>query len=118
MALTISSANARPTAFTLSLVDRDGTVRYQSSAIENLLGYRPEQIAGNAWFTFLHHDDAHAVESQFTDLVDEGGKTARWIIRFRSAEGGWRPVEVRARNLLSDPDVDGVLLSLRAMPDA
>jgi PAS domain S-box-containing protein len=105
-------------AFTLSLVDRDGRVRYQSAAIENLLGYRPEQVAGNAWFTFLHDEDADVVESQFARLVDAGGESARWIIRFRSAEGGWRPVEVRARNLLADPDVDGVLLSLRALPES
>jgi len=105
------------TAFTLSLVDRDGTVRYQSSSIRRLLGYGPEDVAGNAWFSFLHADDATAVRAQFSDMVEREWHQARWVIRFRAAAGGWRPLEVRARNLLADPDVGGVLLSFRPMPE-
>jgi PAS domain S-box-containing protein len=109
-------SDAARSAFTLALVDGDGLVRYQSSAIQSLLGYRPEDIAGNAWFSFLHADDAGAVRNQFQELIHGGGQQARWVIRFRAASGGWQAVEVRARNLLEDPDVEGVLLSLRAMP--
>jgi PAS domain S-box-containing protein len=105
-------------AFTLSLVDQEGTVRYQSSAIEQLLGYKPEDVAGAPWFAFLHTEDAEPVREQFADMVSQGNEQARWILRFRAAAGDWRPVEVRARNLLTDPDVGGVLLSLRAVPAA
>lgn len=108
--------NAAQSAFTLALVDGEGLVRYQSSAVQNLLGYRPEDLAGNAWFSFLHADDAGAVRNQFQELIAGNGQQARWIIRFRAASGGWQAVEVRARNLLKDPDVEGVLLSLRAVP--
>lgn len=103
--------------FTLSLVDRDGTVRYQSAAIQHLLGYRPGDVAGAAWFSLLHADDAGAVRAQFSDMIEQPEADARWIIRFRAAEGGWRPIEVRAKNLLQDPDVASVLLSLRPMPE-
>jgi PAS domain S-box-containing protein len=103
-------------AFTLSLVDGEGTVQFQSAAIEQLLGYKPEELAGSAWFSFLHSDDAEPVRSQFSDMVSQGSEHARWVLRFRSAAGGWRAVEVRARNLLMDPDVGGVLLSLREVP--
>lgn len=103
-------------AFPLSLVDQDGTVQYQSAAIERLLGYKPEDVAGAAWFSFLHAEDAAPVQSQFSEMVKGGGEQARWVLRFRSAGGDWRPVEVRARNLLADPDVGGVLLTLRAVP--
>lgn len=103
-------------AFTLSLVDGEGNVQYQSSAIERLLGYKPDDMAGEAWFEFLHAEDAGPVRVQFADMVSSGDEQARWVLRFRAAGGGWRPVEVRARNLLTDPDVGGVLLSLRAVP--
>lgn len=101
----------------LSLVDDEGTVRYQSAAIERLLGYKPEELAGAPWFSFLHDDDAVPVRLQFTEMVRRGTEGARWVLRFREAGGGWRPVEVRARNLLADPDVGGVLLTLRALPE-
>lgn len=102
-------------SYTLSLVDRDGTVQYQSSAIESLLGYKADDMAGSAWFSFVHKEDAQPVQHEFDDLVNQGGGQARWMLRFRAAEGGWQPVEVCARNLLTDPDVGGVLLSLRTI---
>lgn len=109
-----SSQLQRP-SYTLSLVDREGRVQYQSSAVEALLGYKPDDMAGSAWFSFVHNEDALPVQSQFAEMIDQGDEQARWVLRFRAAEGGWQPVEVRARNLLSDPDVRGILLSLRAM---
>ena len=102
-------------SYTLSLVDKEGNVQYQSSAVEALLGYKPEEMAGSAWFSFVHTEDASPVQSQFDEMVNRGNEQARWILRFRAARGGWQPIEVRARNLLADPDVRGVLLSLRAV---
>lgn len=112
--MSVSTQAQRP-SYTLSLVDQEGKVQYQSAAVEALLGYRPDEIAGAAWFSFVHNDDAKPVQSQFARMVSSGDEQARWVLRFRAAEGGWTPVEVRARNLLADPDVRGILLSLRAM---
>jgi PAS domain S-box-containing protein len=111
---TTTQALHRP-SYTISLVDEEGNVQYQSSAVEALLGYKPDEMAGSAWFSYVHGDDAPPVQSQFNEMVSRGGEQARWILRFRAARGTWQPVEVRARNLLSDPDVCGVLLSLRAV---
>lgn len=110
----MNSPLQRP-SFTLTLVDREGTVQYQSSAVETLLGFKPEEMAGSAWFSFVHTEEAGSVRDQFRELIRQNGEQARWVLRFREAEGGWRPVEVRAKNLLEDPDVQGVLLSLRAV---
>jgi HTH-type transcriptional regulator, bacterioopsin transcriptional activator and related proteins len=112
----VSSHGRAPDAFTLSLVDGLGHVRYQSSGWQSMLGYRPDQVDGCDWFSFLHADDAAAVREQFQALVDAGAESGRWIVRFRAAGGGSLPLEVRARNLLSDPDVRGILLSLRQVP--
>lgn len=112
--MSISVQSQRP-SYTLSLVDKEGRVQYQSSAVEALLGYKPDDMAGTAWFSFVHTEDAQPVQNQFAAMVDQGAEQARWVLRFRAAEGGWQPVEVRARNLLADPDVRGILLSLRAV---
>lgn len=111
---TVTQALQRP-SYTLSLVDQQGNVQYQSCAIEALLGYKPEEMAGMAWFSFVHTEDALPVQNQFDDMVSRGSEQARWILRFRAARGDWQPIEVRARNLLADPDVRGILLSLRAV---
>ena len=110
-----TALNPHRPSYTLSLVDRDGLVQYQSSAVEALLGYKPDDLAGAAWFSFVHSEDVQPVQDQFEDLVSRGGAQARWVLRFRAAEGGWQPVEVYARNLMADPDVAGILLSLRAV---
>jgi PAS domain S-box-containing protein len=111
---TTAQALHRP-SYTISLLDREGNVQYQSSAVEALLGYKPDEMAGSAWFSYVHGDDAPPVQTQFQEMVRRGSQQARWILRFRAAQGEWQPVEVRARNLLADPDVRGVLLSLRAV---
>ena len=110
-----TSPHTQRPSYTLSLVDEEGRVQYQSSAVEALLGYKPNDMAGSAWFSFVHNEDAQPVQDQFAEMIDHGDEQARWVLRFRAAEGGWQPVEVRARNLLADPDVRGILLSLRAV---
>jgi len=114
--MSATTTRAPRVSFTLSLVDGEGTVQFQSQAIEQLLGYKPEELAGSAWFSLLHTEDEAPVRTQFSEMVTRGSEQARWVLRFRAAAGGWRAVEVRARNLLADPDVGGVLLSLREVP--
>lgn len=100
--------------FCFTLVDQAGRVQYQSSGIKDLAGYRAQDLDGKPWLSLVHQEDAPTVTENFGRLVAQEGASASWVLRVRQACGTWRAVEVHACNLLSDPDVAGVLLRLKA----
>lgn len=108
-----SRSGARRPAYTLTLLDEEGIVRYQSPSVEQILGYRPDELLGDRWFERIHEQDRAPLQNHFSAFVKSGDERARWLVRFRNSSGAFCPLEARARNLLSDPDVGGVLLTIR-----
>ena len=104
---------ARRPAYTLTLLDEEGIVRYQSPSVEQILGYRPDELLGGRWFERIHEQDRAPLLTHFSAFVESGDERARWLVRFRNSSGTFCPLEARARNLLDDPDVGGVLLTIR-----
>ena len=44
----------------ISIINEDGTIRYESPSIERILGYRPEDLIGKNVLDFVHPDDIAA----------------------------------------------------------
>lgn len=51
-------------------VTPDGTIKYVSPAIERILGYKPEEITGANFFSFMHPDDRPVLMTALTQLAD------------------------------------------------
>jgi diguanylate cyclase (GGDEF)-like protein/PAS domain S-box-containing protein len=87
-------------------------------SIEVVLGYRPDGTETLDVSKLLHPDDAeHAVVLVETML--RGGRSGpiRTEWRLRHADGRWIQMEVVASDLSSDPEVRGVVLTLRDVSD-
>lgn len=83
----------------VSVMDLDGTVRYQSPSVERVLGYGQNELVGESAFEYVHPDDRQDVVERFSDLVAEAdGETYRVQFRMRHADGSWRWVEAEASN--------------------
>ena len=54
----------------------------------------------------------------FTGAVAESGGRASADFRYRHADGSWIPLRGRARNLLDDPVVEGVVVYVHEAPSA
>ena len=79
------------------------------ATVSEVLGWSPEDLVGRPSTEFIHPEDqASAVAAWFTMLAEPGG-TNRWRGRYRSADGGWRWIEVVNVNRLDDPDVSMVI---------
>ncbi|MGH7482254.1 MAG: sensor domain-containing protein [Longimicrobiales bacterium] len=96
---------------TITLLNRDGTIRYESPSVERVLGYRPEELLGQDVFEYIHLQDRPAARALFESLLSKSGGTASTEVRFRHADGSWRVLEVVGRNLLEDPAVEGVVVN-------
>ncbi len=97
----------------ITIVDFDGTIRYESPAVRQVLGYDPEELQGRNAFDFMPEDDAATATTILQDLVGRPGGTASCEVRFRHKDGSWRTFETIGRNLLDHPVLAGVLLNSR-----
>ena len=100
------------------VVDADLTVGYHTPSVEVVLGHPPEQVAGRSVLELLSAQD-EARASLFLQRVRSAPARARsaavepddeW--RLLDAEGQVRAFEVTCSNLLEDPFVRGLVLTL------
>ena len=96
-----------------TVLDADGTIRYESPSIERLLGYRPEDLVGQNAFDYVHPDDLERVRRIFGETTKRSGASRPAEVRFRHADGSWRYMEWIGNNLLEDPTVKGIVANSR-----
>jgi diguanylate cyclase (GGDEF)-like protein/PAS domain S-box-containing protein len=98
----------------ITILEKDGTIRYESPATERILGYRPEERIGKNAFDYLHPDDADRAKATFADALDNPAEV-RPPVEFRlyHKDGSWRHMETTRTNLLQDPAVMGVVANSR-----
>lgn len=98
---------------TITILDPDGIIVYQSPSSIRVLGYEPEDLVGTEVFDHLHPDDADPAREEFVSTLDDRAVRHPIEVRFRHRDGSWRTLEVIAQNLLHDPDVGGVVVNAR-----
>ena len=49
----------------ITILEADGTIRYESPSITPILGYLPEEMIGQNAFNFVHPDDTRRVAGLF-----------------------------------------------------
>jgi diguanylate cyclase (GGDEF)-like protein/PAS domain S-box-containing protein len=89
----------------------DGSVRYISPSVEDVLGYTPEQLASMQTLELVHPDDRDAFTAVAKRLACRPGGWEDIEYRIRHRDGSWRWLESRIANLLDDPDVRGIVTS-------
>ena len=91
----------------------DTTITYQTPSAERILGYRDGSLEGRRFTTLLHPDDIEQALAEYTGVASRAGTsiTAKW--RIRHCDGSWRHVEVTTTNLMHEPTLEGIVLTLR-----
>lgn len=93
----------------ITVVDDDGTIKYQSPAAEQILGYEQGEFLGENAFKYVHPDDKDEVYEKFTKLADETKETVTAEARFKAADDEWRWLEVRGSNRRNHDAIDGIV---------
>jgi diguanylate cyclase (GGDEF)-like protein/PAS domain S-box-containing protein len=96
----------------INVLDADGHHVYVSPSVQPLMGYTPDELVGVHYSALLHPDDQERIDRLHTSVVGDDGEV-RIENRIRHADGTWRWYEVVARNLLSDPAVQGIVVNHR-----
>ncbi|MBM3157354.1 MAG: PAS domain S-box protein, partial [Chloroflexi bacterium] len=97
------------------VMNEDLTLRYESPAVERMLGYRVEERIGRSGLEHVHPDDIR--DANITKRVDrflkESGAVMQSEVRVRHKDGSWRNIEVTGRNLLNNAMIRGVVVNFR-----
>lgn len=86
---------------------------YVSPSVAEMFGYEPEEILPLDGWDLLHPEDAAAARQVVDRVISEPHSTERFVARFRHKMGHWRWVEESLTNCLMDPDIGGLVASLR-----
>lgn len=95
------------------MIDGEGKLCYQSPAFKETFGYEPHEWEGKSVLKLVHPDDLPAVQEKLAHIAQEPGRVTEAFVRFLHRDGQWRHVSARARNLLDNPDVQGILVNTR-----
>jgi two-component system, cell cycle sensor histidine kinase and response regulator CckA len=97
----------------ISVLDAEGRVRFWSPSASEGLGWSAQEMMGRAVAEHIHADDVAQGVNALRAIHDRPGTVSQARIRFRHRDGSWRLVEARARNLLHDPAVEGIVVNSR-----
>ena len=97
----------------ITLMGADGTVFYESSALERVVGYKPDDQVGTNAFDWIHPDDIDRALDLFVDILSTPGLHPPLEFRVPHQDGSWRYLEHVVNNLLDDPDVGGIVVTSR-----
>jgi len=87
----------------ITVLDLDGTIRFESPSFERLLGYAQHELDGRIAFEFVHREDLSVVMEKFQLLIRQLGIPQIAEFRFRHKDGSWRNFEGIGR-AVCDPE--------------
>ena len=97
----------------VAVLAEDGIVRYESPAVERILGRHVENRIGRAATADVHPDDRSIVDRMLAEVAASSGSEVSVEFRAHHADGSWRTLETIAKNLLDDPAVGGIVVNYR-----
>lgn len=97
----------------VTIMNEDGTIRYESPSYERLLGFKPEERVGGGLYERIHSDDVTRVGDLFAEFLQNRVGTLHTEVRAQHKDGSWRFIEAIGSNLLDNPVVKGIVINLR-----
>jgi PAS domain S-box-containing protein len=97
----------------VTISDPEGRIIYANPATEPVSGYSPEEFVGLDPFETIHPEDRPRCAEAFEALLRTRGLILELEHRIRHKDGKWRWVEGTFVSLFDDPEVGGLLATVR-----
>ena len=95
------------------LLDDDLVIRHVTAGVTTILGWQPSDAVGRPVTDFLAPGDVPLVLGLAAEYVPFAGHVDELEVHVRHRDGGVRVVEVSASDLLHDPAVRSIVVTLR-----
>jgi PAS domain S-box-containing protein len=97
----------------VTISNREGSIVYANPATERVSGYAPEEFATLHPFERIHPEDRSRCEETFGSVLRTPGLALELEHRAKHKDGTWRWMEVTLQSLFDDPEVGGLLSTVR-----
>ncbi len=95
----------------IAILDKEGIISYKSPNVKIWFGWEPDELVGKPAWEKVHKDDVRWLKKAFVSLLKQNDASETFVYRYKSKDKGYRIVSLFARNLLHNPDINGVLLN-------
>jgi PAS domain-containing protein len=85
--------------------------------IHSAVGYQETEVSGQTVLSLIHPDDVAVFQKTFSELVNGQAKSAVCEFRIRQRDESYVQIAGEMTDLLDDPDVQAILLNVRAVAD-
>ena len=99
------------------VIDAEARLSYVSPSVLERFGYRSDELVGRSAFDFIHFADESTARDTLDSALGHPDQVARAAARALAADGEWRWCDVTLVNALDDPDVKGLIATLRDTTD-
>jgi PAS domain S-box-containing protein len=96
-----------------AIMEREGTIRFVTPAVERMLGYSAASLTGVSLSDLIHPEDEPAAMHCVAQRVQQPGPGQLSQFRARHKDGSWRVLEAIITNRLNDPLVGGIVVDAR-----
>lgn len=97
----------------ITILEVDGTIRYESPSVERILGYEPAQLVGESAFDYIHPDDRERVIEEFERSLRNEDLQPEVEYRFTAADGSWRWLASTGSNHIDSKPIEGYVVNSR-----
>ncbi|HAQ20519.1 MAG TPA: hypothetical protein DCR40_15010, partial [Prolixibacteraceae bacterium] len=95
------------------LINSCGIIMYESPSAMRILGYDDKELKGRNAFELVHPDDLQETSALFAKLVQTPGDIVNVQFRICHKDGSWRFLDAIGTNMLSDPDLQAIIINYR-----
>ena len=99
------------------IVSADGKTKYVSPSFYQSLGYTADETHNQYIFSFIHPDDLAKTKEDYKNLLAHPDIVQKVEIRLLHKDGSIRFISGNRKNLLNDPDVEGIILAGKDITD-
>lgn len=99
-----------PSSKVVTVLDKEGVIRYQSPPICHLLGLTSQQCVGQPLWKLLRSESRGEARQAVREMVEHEASFGTWKFCFRSASGDKRWLIGKAVNFLKDPRMGGIVV--------
>jgi two-component system sensor histidine kinase/response regulator len=97
----------------ITIMDLDGTIRYESPSVKRVLGYEPEALIGTSILPLVHPEDRQYALETLRDNARAGAAGFSVQLRFLHRKGYWLPLEATGNFRVKDAQVVDVVINSR-----
>ncbi|NEP58599.1 MAG: PAS domain S-box protein [Symploca sp. SIO2G7] len=83
----------------ITILAPDGTIQYENPSVEKVLGYSPQDLIGENFFTYIHPDDLANIYPILSQALSNSEETHPIEFRRRHQDGQWRTFEALPKAL-------------------